>query len=86
MMEEPRVHSHITDGLFERHPLAHETVWCTGDCGKMLHAHNNECMQAWIETDRGNFCLACFAARHPDGVLLGGLTVDEQGLPVPVKD
>lgn len=60
-MMEPLIHSHITDGLPGDHLLAHEQVVCTG-CGVLVHASNNECMQTWIETGRGAYCLKCFAA------------------------
>lgn len=60
-MEEPRIHSHITDVLPDDHPLAHEQVEC-GKCGVLVHAFNNECMQTWVETGCGPFCLRCFAA------------------------
>jgi len=60
-MEEPRIHSHITDALPDDHALAYEMVDCE-KCGVMVHASNNECMQTWIETGRGAFCMRCFAA------------------------
>lgn len=58
---EPQIHSHITDILPEGHYLAYETVDCK-TCHVMLHADNNECMQTWIETGKGNYCLKCFMA------------------------
>jgi hypothetical protein len=64
-MDEPRIHSHITDALPENHPLAYKDVRCQG-CSDFLHAANNECMQTWIETGRGNLCLGCFAHEAPD--------------------
>lgn len=62
-MEEPRIHSHITDELPDGHPLAHEQVDCK-KCGVLVHAFNNECMQTWVETGNGPFCLRCFAVTH----------------------
>jgi len=56
---EPLIHSHLTDVLPEGHPLAFDEVYCS-DCGVMVHCGNNECMQTWIETGRGNFCTKCF--------------------------
>lgn len=41
MNEEPIIHSHITDGLPDKHPLAYESIHCK-KCGEMLHAFNNE--------------------------------------------
>ena len=70
----PKLHSHIEDGLPNGHPLAYECVYCTM-CGEMLHAGNNECMQTWVETGRGNFCIPCFA-QIPDVSALD----DEYGL------
>lgn len=58
---EPLIHSHITDGLPDDHPKAWETVWCDGCPGEMLHCENNECMQTWVETGKGDYCLKCFA-------------------------
>lgn len=57
---EPLIHSHITDVLVEQHPLAYEQVYCDKECGALLHAANNECMQTWYETEFGNFCTLCF--------------------------
>lgn len=57
---EPLLHSGITDCLPDDHPLAHESVYCQ-ECKEMVHAFNNENMQAWFETEQGPFCLKCFA-------------------------
>lgn len=62
-MNEPQIHSHITDGLPHMHPLADEQVTCTR-CGVLVHAFNNECMQTWVETGLGNYCLVCFCNLH----------------------
>lgn len=59
-MQDPKIHSHIEDVLPNEHPLSHKCVLCS-TCGGMLHASNNECMQTWIETGNGNFCVRCFA-------------------------
>jgi hypothetical protein len=73
-LNEPRVHSYITDALPEKHSLAWKPVACRA-CGELVHASNNECMQTWIETGSGNFCLNCFAA-YPDSAALD----DDMGL------
>jgi hypothetical protein len=58
---ELKIHSHITDMLSDDHQLAFESVYCT-QCGDMVHACNNECMQTWIEWKNKGACLICFAA------------------------
>lgn len=60
---EPLLHTGITDMLAEDHPLAYECVSCKV-CGRMVHASNNECMDAWVETGQGNYCLDDFAAAY----------------------
>jgi hypothetical protein len=60
-LREPLIHSEITDELPDEHPLAYTTVECAR-CGQQVHAFNNECMQAWVETGQGNYCLICFVA------------------------
>ena len=59
-MRDPVLHSHVEDMLPAAHALAFQQVHCAG-CGALLHAANNECMQTWIETGRGNYCVPCFA-------------------------
>jgi hypothetical protein len=59
-LREPLIHSEITDELPDEHPLAYTTVECAR-CGVMVHAFNNECMDTWVETGQGNYCLGCFA-------------------------
>ena len=59
-IQDPKLHSHIEDTLPDDHPLAFESVECL-TCHVLVHAFNNECMQTWIETGQGNFCVACFA-------------------------
>ncbi len=58
---EPNIWSHLTDELPSDHPLAREQVYCRR-CRALVHAFNNECMQTWVETGKGPYCLACFAA------------------------
>ncbi len=62
MNKEPIIHSHLTNTLPENHPLRYKDVYCD-KCGKMLHSKNNECMQTWLETEKGNFCTRCFPLR-----------------------
>jgi len=60
-MRAPVLHTHIEDVLPDDHPLAFDTVYCEGpECNRMLHAFNNECMQTWVETGKGNYCIWCF--------------------------
>lgn len=60
---EPLIHSGLTDVLPERHPDAHQCVYCDGaECSEMLHCENNENMQTWVEAPKGNYCLPCFNA------------------------
>ena len=68
MVKDPVLHSHVEDVLPDSHPLAYESVYCRV-CGQMLHAFNNECMQTWVETGKGNYCLACLnAAQDSDAM------------------
>lgn len=61
MNNEPIIHSHITDVLPEEHPHAYDTIFCDHiGWVAMLHASNNECMQTWIESEKGNFCTEHF--------------------------
>ena len=62
--QDPRLHSHIEDALPDGHPMAFECVYCS-TCGGMLHNNNNECMQTWVETGAGDFCVECFS-KIPD--------------------
>ena len=68
MLSEPKIHSHIEDVLPGDHPLAYEVVCCES-CKVMVHAFNNECMQTWIETGNGNFCVPCFFSTVDQKVL-----------------
>jgi hypothetical protein len=58
-LREPRIHSHVTDRLPDRHPLARTGVRCDR-CESLLHLPTNNCMRTWVETGHGNFCLRCF--------------------------
>jgi len=68
-IKDPVLHSHIEDVLPDDHPLAFSDVFCR-ECGGMLHADNNECMQTWVETGLWNFCIQCFA-KMPNASNLG---------------
>jgi hypothetical protein len=77
-MSEPRrdpiMHTHVSDKLDDTHPLAFHSIECRR-CHETLHAFNNECMQTWVETGKGNYCIFCFVAQT-------GASVDEEyGLP-----
>ncbi len=66
-MNEPLVHSQLTDCLPEDHPLAYQRIDCDS-CGCLLHASNNENMQTWVELQHrtGNYCFKCMA--NLDGI------------------
>jgi hypothetical protein len=68
---EPRIHSHVTDRLPDRQPLARSRVRCDR-CESLVHRQNNSCMRTWVETGRGNFCLRCFV------LAAGGTTPDHR--------
>jgi hypothetical protein len=68
-MKEPLIHSHILDVLPDSHPLSGSVVVCDR-CEASLHMSNNECMQTWVETGIGNFCLKCFC-------IAGGATLED---------
>jgi len=70
---EPRIHSHVTDGLPTEHRLARTRVYCDR-CETLLHMQTNSCMRTWIESGRGNHCVRCFI------VVAGGLAPDESHL------
>lgn len=70
---EPRMHSHISDGLPVDHPLAYRRVYCER-CNTLLHMQTNSCMRTWIESGRGNYCMRCFI------VVAGGVAPDETRL------
>lgn len=64
MSNEPLIHSHITDCLDEDHPFTklacnNTPVVDCDNCNEMLW-HYNECMQTWVETGKGNYCLRCW--------------------------
>lgn len=58
MSEEPLIHSHESDCLPGKHPLANATVHC-GNCKLMVHAFNNECMNPWVEWRGKVLCIEC---------------------------
>jgi hypothetical protein len=64
-MNEPLIHSQITDGLAEDHPLSWESIHCV-KCGALLHSIPNENMRAWVETGKGAWCLEDFTAAFAD--------------------
>jgi hypothetical protein len=72
-LAEPRLHSHIADGLPADHPLARRRVHCDR-CERLLHMQTNRCMRTWIESGRGTHCLRCFI------VVAGGFAPDETRL------
>jgi formylmethanofuran dehydrogenase subunit E len=61
-VNEPLIHSHITDELPEEHYLSNQNVECS-QCGVLVHFCTNECMQTWIEMDGENLCTVCFGKR-----------------------
>lgn len=67
---EPHIHSHVTDCLPARHPLARTRVRCDR-CDALVHLQSNSCMRTWVETGRGNFCLRCFV------IVAGGTSPDD---------
>lgn len=69
---EPRLHSHITGCLADRHRLATQRVSCER-CEAILHLADNSCVRTWVESGRGNYCLYCFL------VAAGGLARDHAG-------
>ncbi len=82
MSWEPVIHSHITDELASGHPLAHETVRCVS-CDEVVHAENNECMQTWVETGRGPYCLPCWIASVSVEDLGRGVLAGHWAIPEP---
>ncbi len=75
-MREPLLHTDITDTLDVSHPLANVSINCKR-CSCPVHASNNECMSAWIETGRGPYCVGCFSRT----VAAEGYVEDDWGLP-----
>jgi hypothetical protein len=58
-MSEPIIHSFISDRLPDGHRwIKKGALWCIG-CGKKVHTHYNECLEAWIEIADMWFCLKC---------------------------
>lgn len=79
---DPVLHSHIEDVLPDKHKLASTNVYCCV-CNEMLHCENNECMQTWIETGKGNYCIRCFAGLDDAAALRGeyGLRIEDSSVP-----
>ena len=76
-LRDPVLHTHIEDMLPDHHPLAFQQVRCDSKvrCEQwqeraLLHAANNECMQTWVETGKGNFCLSCFLKLQEDPTVI----------------
>lgn len=57
---EPIIHSGVTDALSDCDTRAYTCIRCD-KCDVQIHASNNELMQAWVETGKGNYCIPCFA-------------------------
>ena len=57
--QEPALHSALSDRLPSNHPLANQDVSCA-ECGRLVHASNNECMSTWVEFSNHNVCIECF--------------------------
>jgi hypothetical protein len=55
----PVLHTHVERGLPDGHPYAGQAVYCQF-CRDPLHASTNECLQTWVETGRGPYCLEDF--------------------------
>ena len=77
MIKEPILHTHITDMLDDAHPKAHKSIFCNL-CKAHVHAFNNECMQSWFETGKGDFCFKCFIKLNPETEVIE----DGWGLPI----
>jgi hypothetical protein len=61
-MTEPRFHF-FEDCLPESDTRSYECIWCV-DCVDLVHAGNNETMQAWFDSVIGAICLDCFTNRY----------------------
>ena len=59
-LDEPLIHSDLPDGLPDDHPRRTWNTYCD-DCSNLLHAVIDGNMQTWVEAQRGNYCLPCFA-------------------------
>ncbi|HSC49869.1 MAG TPA: hypothetical protein VLD16_06350 [Gaiellaceae bacterium] len=70
---EPRLHSHVADGLPTGHPRARTRIYCDR-CEALLHLQTNSCMRTWIESGLGNHCVRCFI------LTAGGLAPDRTRL------
>ena len=58
---EPRF-NYFEDCLPDSDPRAEKSLFCF-DCNRMVHAGNNETMDAWFDTALGAICLHCFMKR-----------------------
>jgi len=76
-MIEPTIHSHISGTLPDAHPLAYVFVACE-KCHAAIHDSKNKCLQTWVETGKGNYCVQCFNFLH---IHEGGVLKDDWGLP-----
>ncbi len=61
-MIEPRF-NYFEDCLPESDPRAYQSIQCV-DCTGLVHAGNNETMDAWFDTVIGAVCLECFTKRY----------------------
>lgn len=59
---EPKIHGVVEDSLHPAHPLAFKAVECDS-CRDDVHSSPNECLNIWVETGIGNFCVPCFSYR-----------------------
>ena len=59
LVDEPVIHSMITDCLPEGHRWQWEQVECL-ECGMLVHAGNNECMTDWVECGPVARCAKCW--------------------------
>jgi len=59
---EPRFHF-FEDCLPESDIRAYQSIMCV-DCNDMVHAGNNETMNAWFDTALGAICISCFTDRY----------------------
>jgi hypothetical protein len=57
---DPLIHGYASDSLPDTHPWCERDIYCAS-CPAMLHARNNECMQAWIEYSGVALCVKCAA-------------------------
>lgn len=58
ILAEPKIHF-VFDDLPADRVDAYARIECER-CDELLHASNNEQMQPWVETGKGNYCFTCF--------------------------